>query len=304
MQSCNLWVEKYRPRSFDDIIDQEKPIERLKSFLETGTMPHLILTGQPGTGKSSSAHILVKSMFPPEILEDRVLELNASEERGIRTVRGKIKRFVSSSVQDIAGVLSLSIVILDEADALTLDSQYALRRIMEDSAKNSRFILICNYVNRIISPLISRCSIIYFNALRPESIKMIINRICSEEDVSSTYRNRVLENNTHDARTAINHLQRLVTGNKTSEEIDINWTTLLGLDPSELIEEIEDLLLDGNDIDTLLENFIKWTMETDQRANSQFLERSLQACCNVANHGTPIIQLTSLILGYASVCDE
>jgi len=297
----SLWVEKYRPKTFEEMIDQDTPIALLSSFLRDGSMPHMIFRGPAGTGKTSAAHILVRTMFPPQLLNDRVLELNASEERGIRTVRGKIKRFVSSSVQQIPGVLPLSVVILDEADALTLDSQYALRRIMEDSSKTSRFILICNYINKIISPLLSRCTVINFNHLSRQSIDCIITRVCGEEKVSDVHKETVVRKNFQDARSAINYLQRLVTGALSKEDIEADWEEILSLKPAEILLRAENLLLDGNDIDSLLEHFVGWVMDKGGEAVSPFLTKTLYTCCNIANHGTPVIQLTNLLLTYASL---
>ena len=294
----HLWVEKYRPHSFDEIVDQPMAVKLMRSFVETQHMPHIVLTGPPGTGKTSAAHILVRSMFPKEILGDRVLELNASEERGIRTVRGKIKRFVSFSIPVIKDVPRLSIVILDEADALTLDSQFALRRVMEDNCKNSRFILICNYINRIISPLLSRCSVIQFNALRKEAVHDIVNRICEQESLSDKVRNRFmdLEEGERDARYAINCLQKIVTGINTDCEDLVDWETVVQWDHVRLLAGVEDLLLDGLDIDSLIESFVKWA--TDHAVDPSFLDHAMNVCCHVANHGTPEIQLTSLVLAY------
>lgn len=297
----SLWVEKYRPQSFDEIMDQPSSVALLKSFLEHKRMPHIILTGPPGTGKTSAAQILVRSMFPKEILQDRVLELNASEERGIRTVRGKIKRFVSSSIPTIVGVPPLSIVILDEADALTLDSQFALRRVMEDNCKNSRFILICNYINRIISPILSRCSVIKFNALRRESVKEIIDRVCVKEGIKKKKTlNHLDELVEKDARFAINILQKSVTGAGIIQTVPIQWDKVVSLQGVKLLESIEDLLLDGYDADFLVESFVEWVSTNHETIDPDFFRVAMTVCCHTANHGTPEIQLTSLVCSFHS----
>lgn len=292
-----MWVEKYRPTTFDDVVDQDAAVKKLKFFLKTGTLPHMIFTGPPGTGKTSAAHILVKTMFPKEVLDDRVLELNASEERGIKTVRGKIKRFVSSSVKTSSGKLGLSIVILDEADALTLDSQYALRRVMEDSSKNSRFILICNYLNKIITPLLSRCAVIHFNTLSTRSVNTILHKVCDAENVPDNIRKQLAEHQYRDARTSINLLQRMVLGNYTIQDNSYPWKKIVQQEPIDILESVNNLLLDGHDVDTLIENFVSWGMENN--ASPTFLEHAVTICGNVANHGTPIIQFTSLLLAFS-----
>lgn len=297
----NLWVEKYRPATFDDIIDQSDSVAMLKSFVTAKSMPHIVLTGPPGTGKTSAAHVLVKTMFPPEILHDRVLELNASEERGIRTVRGKIKRFVSCSIPNVQGVPSLSIVILDEADALTDDSQFALRRVMEDNCKHSRFILICNYINKIITPLLSRCSVIHFNALQEKSVNTILANICKKEHVSDDVRNQIVCDG-KDARFVINKLQKLVSGSDAKNREGVDWREVVSeSDYNRLFLKIEDMLLDGYDIDHLIEDFVRWAFDQENVCDPIFLKQALVTCCNVANHGTPEIQLASLLLSFKSL---
>ena len=157
--SSSLWTEKYRPQNFNQLVGQPETVELLQYFIHTDTMPHMIFSGSPGTGKTSTAHILVSLLFPqPHMRAERVLELNASSERGIKVIRTKVKKFVASVLEGSG----LKVVILDEADALTLESQYALRRIVEDSSKRTRFIMICNYLNKIIQPLVSRCTVIHF----------------------------------------------------------------------------------------------------------------------------------------------
>ena len=280
-----MWVEKYRPKTFDEIVDQETAITKLKDFLANGVVPHLILVGPPGTGKTSAAHVFVKSLFPTEMLSECVLELNASEERGIRTVRGKIKRFVSTSIQ-INNLPVRSIVILDEADALTLDSQYALRRVMEDSSKTSRFILICNYINRIIPPLISRCTILHFYNLRDDSVSAILKGICQAEKVDIN----LADIKNTDVRQAIHQIQRKATGTGPKAMPPVNWDTILAKNPRDIIRDVDDLILDGFDVDNLIHDFMA--------SRDDFKPHALQVCCNIANHGNPVIQLTSLLLAY------
>lgn len=284
-----LWVEKYRPHSFDDIMDQDVAVKKLRDFIDNNVVPHLIFSGPPGIGKTSAAHVFVKSLFPPEMLSECVLELNASEERGIRTVRGKIKRFVSGAIQ-LNNLPVRSIVILDEADSLTLDSQYALRRVMEDSSKTSRFILICNYINRIIPPLISRCTIIHFHSLRESTTKEILNNICKKEHLRAE---EYLDNiPSSDVRQAIHMIQKAASGLMMKTQQSIDWKEILAKKPSEIMTDVENLLLDGYDVDFLLEDFVT--------SSDHFLDGTLNICSNIANHGNPIIQLTSLLLLYKS----
>lgn len=171
------WVEKYRPKTLDDVAAQDHTVTILRRTLQSTNLPHMLFYGPPGTGKTSTVLALAKQLYGPELIKTRVLELNASDERGISIVREKVKDFarmqLSNPPSGPAGeeykkkypCPPYKIVILDEADSMTQDAQSALRRTMETYSKITRFCLICNYVTRIIDPLASRCSKFRFKAL-------------------------------------------------------------------------------------------------------------------------------------------
>lgn len=166
------WVEKYRPRSLDDVASQEHAVKVLKTTLKLANLPHMLFYGPPGTGKTSTVLALAKQLYGPRLYKLRVLELNASDERGISIVRQKIKNFARLTVsnptpEDLANYPCppYKIIVLDEADSMTNDAQSALRRTMETYSGVTRFCLICNYITRIVDPLALRCSKFRFRPL-------------------------------------------------------------------------------------------------------------------------------------------
>ncbi|KAK3675833.1 Subunit of heteropentameric Replication factor C (RF-C) [Recurvomyces mirabilis] len=171
------WVEKYRPKSLDDVTAQDHTVTVLRRTLQSANLPHMLFYGPPGTGKTSTVLALAKQLYGPELIKSRVLELNASDERGISIVREKVKDFARMQLSNPpAGPAGeeyrkkypcppYKIIVLDEADSMTQDAQSALRRTMETYSKITRFCLICNYVTRIIDPLASRCSKFRFKSL-------------------------------------------------------------------------------------------------------------------------------------------
>ncbi|TFG17571.1 MAG: AAA family ATPase, partial [Promethearchaeota archaeon] len=163
------WVEKYRPRVLDQIVNQEGIINRLKQFVKDKSMPHLIFAGPAGTGKTTSALAMVREIYGTKRTRNRThLELNASDARGINVVRSFIKDFAKSKPPM---EIPFKILILDEADNMTSQAQQALRRTMEKYTSNCRMILICNYSNKIIPPIQSRCVIFRFSSLNDDDIK-------------------------------------------------------------------------------------------------------------------------------------
>ncbi|KDQ18444.1 hypothetical protein BOTBODRAFT_52461 [Botryobasidium botryosum FD-172 SS1] len=181
------WVEKYRPKTIDDISAQEHTVEVLRKTLVSANLPHMLFYGPPGTGKTSTILALSRQLFGPEHFRTRVLELNASDERGISIVREKIKTFARQTPRATSGseypCPPYKIIILDEADSMTQDAQAALRRIMETYARITRFCLVCNYVTRIIEPLASRCSKFRFQPLDIASTRFRLEHIASSENV-------------------------------------------------------------------------------------------------------------------------
>ena len=181
------WIEKYRPKSIKDIISQNESINILKNTLETGEMPHLLLYGGSGTGKTSTILSLCRELFGPERITERVLELNASDERGINIVRTKIINFAKIAIgtRDKKYLCPpYKIIILDEADAMTKEAQSALRKVMEETSNITRFCFICNYVNQIIEPINSRCVKLRFRSIRLEDIKIKLNNINMSEKLN------------------------------------------------------------------------------------------------------------------------
>jgi replication factor C subunit 2/4 len=178
------WVEKYRPATIDEVAQQEEVCNALRSSLETGELPNLLFYGPPGTGKTTVALALMQQSFGKGWRE-RVKELNASDERGIQAVRQQVKTFAQLQVGSaLEGTKAkFRVVILDEADSMTHDAQAALRRIMEEFVSVTRFIIICNYVSKIIEPLHSRCSKFRFTPIDCEFQKKRILHICEKESV-------------------------------------------------------------------------------------------------------------------------
>ncbi|KAI0637174.1 replication factor C [Trametes polyzona] len=185
------WVEKYRPKTIEDVSAQEHTVAVLRKTLTSANLPHMLFYGPPGTGKTSTILALARQLFGPDNFRSRVLELNASDERGISIVREKVKNFARQTPRAQAVSSDgktypcppYKIIILDEADSMTQDAQAALRRIMELYARITRFCLVCNYVTRIIEPLASRCSKFRFKPLDPSSTSARLAHIAAAESV-------------------------------------------------------------------------------------------------------------------------
>ncbi|XHH08201.1 MAG: replication factor C small subunit [Candidatus Bathyarchaeia archaeon] len=204
-----MWVEKYRPKILDDVVDQHDIVESLKAFMRNPkTMPHLMLAGIPGTGKTTTALCIAHELFGMQNWRNFTLELNASDERGIDTVRERVKDFSRYS-RGAFGDVPFALVILDESDQMTGPAQTALRRIMETSSRTSRFILICNQSSKIIEPIQSRCAIFRFSRLDRTAMIEHLKCIAKKENVniSTEAVERIVDYAEGDLRHAINALQ-------------------------------------------------------------------------------------------------
>ncbi|CAL1547814.1 unnamed protein product [Lymnaea stagnalis] len=207
------WIEKYRPKNVEDVAYQDEVIAVLKKSLEGSDLPNLLFYGPPGTGKTSTILAASRQLFGPELYRDRVLELNASDERGISVIREKVKKFAQLTAggtrSDGKPCPPFKIIILDEADSMTKDAQSALRRTMERESKTTRFCLICNYVTRIIEPITSRCAKFRFKMLAEDILSSRLKKICDEEGVliEDTVIDAVLKTSEGDMRKAIMTLQ-------------------------------------------------------------------------------------------------
>ncbi|CAM9269530.1 unnamed protein product [Sphacelaria rigidula] len=205
MSSHLPWVEKYRPTTISDVRGHPNIMSVLKKFRGISGIPHLLFFGPPGTGKTSTILAMAKEYYG-NALRLMVMEVNASDERGIEVVTGKILSFVQAhSFCD----LRVKLVILDEADALTVDAQSALRRIMEKSSADVRFCLCCNYVSKISAPLQSRCTKLRFEGIDSDSLRDMVSRIGENEGLpfAEGAVDAVLDLSGGDARRVINLLQ-------------------------------------------------------------------------------------------------
>jgi replication factor C small subunit len=237
-----IWTEKYRPKNLDEVVGQKHVTERLKAYVESKNMPHMLLTGPAGTGKTTCSLAMAKEMFGDE-WKGNFIELNASDERGIDVVRGKIKEFARTAP---LGSAEFKIIFMDEADALTSDAQAALRRTMEKYSRICRFILSCNYSSKIIDPIQSRCAVFRFSPVSKEDVTAFLTKIITNEGVSID--EDALESLVHvargDMRRAVNSLQVAASLGKTIDVDTVYQTT--GMANPERVKAMMETAMSGD----------------------------------------------------------
>lgn len=210
--SSSIWTEKFRPKTFDEVRGQKDIVEKIRAFVASGSMPHLLFSGPAGVGKTTLSLVIARSLFGEEWRQN-TLELNASDERGIDVIRVKVKDFARTRA---IGNVPFKLIYLDESDALTRDAQQALRRTMENYTKTCRFILSCNYSSKIIDPIQSRCAVFRFKPLSEDEIREVIEKICAEEElvISEEARKALFEVCGGDCRRLENIMQSCAVINK------------------------------------------------------------------------------------------
>ncbi|XP_061883976.1 replication factor C subunit 4 [Entelurus aequoreus] len=245
------WVEKYRPKRVDEVAFQEEVVAVLKKSLEGADLPNLLFYGPPGTGKTSTILAAARELYGPELYKQRVLELNASDERGIQVVREKVKNFaqltVAGSRPDGKPCPPFKIIILDEADSMTAPAQAALRRTMEKESRTTRFCLICNYISRIIEPLTSRCSKFRFKLLANQIQEERLLEICEKEKLKYTKESisALVKVSEGDLRKAITFLQSAARLNVDNEITEASVIEIAGVVPAEMIDSLLEVCLKG-----------------------------------------------------------
>jgi len=236
-----MWVEKYRPSKLSDIVDQEEIIGSLESLLKNlSEMPHLLFSGSAGVGKTSTALCIARQILG-DYLNDNVLELNASDERGINMVREKVKKFSNyAAFTDIP----FKIIILDEADEMTSDAQTALRRTIEDASKICRFILIANNISKIIKPIQSRCAVFKFTAIPEKDVISRLKMIAKAEKIKADDQGlkAINDYSEGDLRHSINIMQATASLGDITEA---NVKASAGLTKTKDVDGVLKLAIDG-----------------------------------------------------------
>jgi len=308
-----IWTEKYRPVNFSEVVGQKDIIKRVESLVNSLNIPHLLLAGPAGTGKSTLALIIVKTLYGDK-WKDNYLELNASDERGIQIVRDKVKNFARTKS---LGNVPFKVIFLDEADALTPEAQQALRRTMENYSSTCRFILSCNYSSKIIDPIQSRCVISRFKLLEKKDIEKVIQRISQAENltISPESMETIYEGSEGDCRRCINILQSTaaISPNITFElvstilsstkpkDIKVVLDYALSGDFLKSREKLLDIMLkesiSGQDVVKAIQKEI-WNLPVEPEIKVKLTEKTGETEFRIVEGSDPFIQLQSLLASF------
>ncbi len=313
-----VWIEKYRPKSLSEVVGQREIVDRLKAYVTSMSMPHLLFAGRPGTGKTTCAIALVREFFG-EDWKLNFQELNASDERGIDVVRTKIKDFAR-----MAPIGSdFKVIFLDEADALTSDAQAALRRTMEMYTRTCRFIMSCNYSSKIIEPIQSRTAVFSFRPLKSEDVLEYLSRIVKAEGLSIEQdgMDAIIYVAGGDLRRATNSLQvAAALGTKIDAEAIYRSTqtvkpdeikNLLNValegDFAKARKELEKILIDyalaGEDLIRQIHKTV-FDLQIKERDKVRLVDKIGEVEFRMVEGSNPRIQLESLLAHFALVGEE
>jgi replication factor C small subunit len=308
-----VWIEKYRPQTLDDVMGHENIVGRLQSYVSRNDLSHMLFSGPAGTGKTTCATAIARELYGDDWRE-HFLELNASDERGIDVVRDRIKNFARTSF----GGVEYRIIFLDEADALTSDAQSALRRTMEQFSNNVRFILSCNYSSQIIDPIQSRCAVFRFSPLADDAVAEEIRHIAAAEDIELTEDglDALVYAADGDMRKAINGLQAASVSGDTVDESAVYAITSTAR-PEEIREMVQSALdgdftasratldrllteegIAGGDIIDQLHRSI-WEFDIDDEAAVRVLERIGETDYRITRGANERVQLEAMLASLA-----
>lgn len=308
--SQSIWVEKFRPKTLDEIVGHEEIVRRLQSFAGDAEMPNIMFAGRQGTGKTAMTTALARSIYGDQ-WKQNMLELNASDDRGIDVVREEIKDFART---DTVGDYDFKLIFLDEVDNTTKDAQSAMRRTMEDYSDKTRFILSCNYPNKVLPPIQSRCAVFRISPLGDDDIAEIVQRVADEEEIEfqGDAKEMLVNYASGDARKAINDLQAAqMEGEVTEQAVE----TIAGVTDYQTVREIIDLAVAGDlsesqkklDVDVLKEgvsenyfleeafSYVQRDMDIPDDARAKILDTIAEADYRLLEGANPSIQLHAVL---------
>lgn len=313
MTQTDIWTERYRPGTFEEVVGQQEIVKRVRSLVQALNIPHLLFAGPAGTGKSTLALIIVKQLFG-ETWRQNYIELNASDERGIEVVRQKVKDFARTKA---LGNVPFKVIFLDEADALTREAQQALRRTMENYTNTCRFILSCNYSSKIIDPIQSRCVVFRFKLLEKKDIAAVVKRIADQEKLklADNVFEALYESTEGDCRRAINLLQatasispdinaemiNIISSSSKPTNVRVVLEYALAGDFTNAREKLLDVMLkdsiSGTDVVKAIQKEV-WNLNIEPELKVRLTEKTGEIEFRMVEGSDEFVQLQSLLASF------